>query len=77
LKAVARPVLTRATGEAAVGVADLDTDEASWYSPSGHAFSTASIVKIDILAVLLLDTQDAHRYLTGTEDARAAHDRGQ
>jgi hypothetical protein len=71
LKAAARPVLTHAAGEAAVGVSDLDTGSSSWYSPSGHAFSTASIVKVDILAVLLLDTQDAHRYLTGTEDARA------
>ncbi|MFD4601115.1 serine hydrolase [Streptomyces sp. NPDC058464] len=50
-------------------VLDLDTGDGATYGDS--AFDTASIVKVDILATLLLQAQDAGRHLTATEKAYA------
>ncbi|MEU9406614.1 serine hydrolase [Streptomyces sp. NPDC048281] len=50
-------------------VLDLDSGDSAAYGDS--AFDTASIVKVDILATLLLQAQDAGRHLTATEKAYA------
>ncbi|MFG2957002.1 serine hydrolase [Streptomyces sp. NPDC048291] len=50
-------------------VLDLDSGDSAAYGHS--AFDTASIVKVDILATLLLQAQDAGRHLTATEKAYA------
>ncbi|MFF4117777.1 serine hydrolase [Streptomyces sp. NPDC001714] len=50
-------------------VLDLDSGDSATYGHS--AFDTASIVKVDILATLLLQAQDADRHLTATEKAYA------
>ncbi|MFF7475603.1 serine hydrolase [Streptomyces sp. NPDC008092] len=50
-------------------VLDLDSGDSATYGDS--AFDTASIVKVDILATLLLQAQDAGRHLTATEKAYA------
>ncbi|MGW7549566.1 serine hydrolase [Streptomyces sp. NPDC054770] len=50
-------------------VLDLDSGDSAVYGDS--AFDTASIVKVDILATLLLQAQDAGRHLTATEKAYA------
>ncbi|WP_405857618.1 serine hydrolase [Streptomyces sp. NBC_01515] len=52
-----------------VAVLDLTSGESATYG-SG-AFDTASIVKVDILATLLLQAQDAGRRLTATEKSYA------
>lgn len=52
-----------------VAVLDLDSGESATYG--GAAFDTASIVKVDILATLLLQAQDAGRQLTATEKSYA------
>ncbi|MFG2967287.1 serine hydrolase [Streptomyces sp. NPDC048288] len=50
-------------------VLDLDSGDSAAYGDA--AFDTASIVKVDILATLLLQAQDAGRHLTATEKAYA------
>jgi beta-lactamase class A len=50
-------------------VLDLDSGDSAVHGDS--AFDTASIVKVDILATLLLQAQDAGRHLTATEKAYA------
>lgn len=50
-------------------VLDLDSGDSAVYGDT--AFDTASIVKVDILATLLLQAQDAGRHLTATEKAYA------
>ncbi|MFF5145789.1 serine hydrolase [Streptomyces sp. NPDC013157] len=50
-------------------VLGLDSGDSATYGDS--AFDTASIVKVDILATLLLQAQDAGRHLTATEKAYA------
>jgi len=45
-------------GHLAVVVSDLSTGRTSTYGDSDHAFATASIVKVDILATLLLQERD-------------------
>ncbi|MFE9767393.1 serine hydrolase [Streptomyces sp. NPDC005808] len=55
--------------EASVSVLDVDSGESAAYGEG--AFDTASIVKVDILATLLLQAQDAERQLTATEKANA------
>ncbi|TLS45558.1 serine hydrolase [Streptomyces montanus] len=52
-----------------VAVVDLDSGESSAYGDG--TFETASIVKVDILAALLLRAQDADRELTAREKANA------
>jgi hypothetical protein len=58
-------------GRAQVSVAamDLDSGESAGYGDG--AFDTASIVKVDILATLLLQAQDAGRHLTAAEESYA------
>ncbi|MFM9612504.1 serine hydrolase [Streptomyces niveiscabiei] len=59
-------------GDAAVsvGVLDLGSGDSAVYGEA--AFDTASIVKVDILAALLLQAQDAGRSLTAQERSYAA-----
>src|SRR3954451_13066545 len=45
------------SGHLAVVVAELQTGRTTAYGDSGHAFATASAVKVDILATLLLQEQ--------------------
>ncbi|MER6557078.1 serine hydrolase [Streptomyces sp. NPDC001027] len=59
-------------GGAAVSVAVLAMDSGAAAVYGGSAFDTASIVKVDILAALLLQAQDADRRLTAAEKAYAA-----
>lgn len=56
---------------AEVSVAVLDPDSGETASGGGGAFDTASIVKVDILAALLLQAQDAGRTLTAEEKTYA------
>ncbi|MFF4357971.1 serine hydrolase [Streptomyces sp. NPDC001604] len=55
--------------EVSVAVLDLDSGESASYGDG--SFDTASIVKVDILAALLLQAQDAGRHLTAAEKAYA------
>ncbi|MFH9860972.1 serine hydrolase [Streptomyces sp. NPDC017202] len=57
---------------AAVSVAVLDMESGRSAVHGTGAFDTASIVKVDILAALLLQAQDAGRQLTAREKAYAA-----
>ncbi|MFE9599703.1 serine hydrolase [Streptomyces hokutonensis] len=52
-----------------VAVLDVDSGESATYGSA--AYDTASIVKVDILAALLLQAQDAGRQLTATEKSYA------
>ena len=63
LMAALRPVLRHRTGVFAVGVADPGTGVTASYH-SRQAFHTASIVKADILATLLLQLQQQHAGLS-------------
>nr|WP_055416033.1 hypothetical protein [Streptomyces pactum] len=56
---------------AEVSVAVLDPDSGESASYGTGVFDTASIVKVDILAALLLQAQDAGRALTAAEKAYA------
>ncbi|MFG3021080.1 serine hydrolase [Streptomyces sp. NPDC048254] len=56
---------------AKVSAAVLDPDSGDSAAYGDAAFDTASIVKVDILATLLLQAQDAGRHLTATEKAYA------
>ncbi|MFJ9817189.1 serine hydrolase [Streptomyces sp. NPDC101151] len=55
--------------QVSAAVLDLDSGTSATYGTA--AFDTASIVKVDILATLLLQAQDAGRELTATEQAHA------
>ncbi|WP_333737181.1 serine hydrolase [Streptomyces sp. IBSBF 2806] len=59
-------------GDAAVSVAVLDLASGERAAYGGGLFDTASIVKADILAALLLRAQDAGRRLTAAERTYAA-----
>ncbi|MFE7167730.1 serine hydrolase [Streptomyces sp. NPDC057616] len=54
-----------------VSVAVLNLDSGASASYGDGAFDTASIVKVDILAALLLQAQDADRHLTAAEKTYA------
>ncbi|WP_314221956.1 serine hydrolase [Streptomyces zaehneri] len=58
-------------GDASVSVAVLDLDSGDDATYGESAFDTASIVKVDILATLLLQAQDADRRLTAAEKTYA------
>ncbi|MDQ0579884.1 serine hydrolase [Streptomyces rishiriensis] len=58
-------------GDAAVSAAVLDLDSGDDATYGENAFDTASIVKVDILATLLLQAQDADRHLTAAEKTYA------
>ncbi|WP_338056795.1 serine hydrolase [Streptomyces sp. ZAF1911] len=66
-----REVLAGAEGNAAVAALDLSTGE-SVQVGAEHDFVTASIVKVDILATLLLQASDAGRSLTAQEQRQAS-----
>ena len=66
LMAALRPVLRHRTGVFAVGVADPGTGVTASYH-SRQAFHTASIVKADILATLLLQLQHQHAAVSQAE----------
>ncbi|MFG2122240.1 serine hydrolase [Streptomyces sp. NPDC048710] len=55
--------------EVSTAVLELDSGESAGYGEA--AFDTASIVKVDILATLLLQAQEAGRHLTASEKAYA------
>lgn len=55
--------------DVSVAVLDLDSGESATYGDA--AFDTASIVKVDILAALLLRAQDEDRHLTTAERSYA------
>ncbi|MEU6538793.1 serine hydrolase [Streptomyces sp. NPDC047000] len=59
------------TGDQRVSAAVLDLDSGDSAAYGTAAFDTASIVKVDILAALLLQAQDAGRQLTSAEKAYA------
>ncbi|MFD4559484.1 serine hydrolase [Streptomyces sp. NPDC058469] len=59
------------TGDQKVSVAVLDVTSGESATYGSAAFDTASIVKVDILATLLLQAQDAGRQLTATEKSYA------
>ncbi|WP_328806321.1 serine hydrolase [Streptacidiphilus fuscans] len=63
--------LASADGHAAVAAVDLSTGLALDRGDTGHAFVTASIVKVDILATLLLQHQDNGTSLDSDERALA------
>lgn len=70
LLAKAMKALTLEDGaEVSVAVSDIASGESAAYGEG--AFDTASIVKVDILAALLLQAQDADRHLTATEKTYA------
>lgn len=58
--------------DARFSAAVLDTGSAALAVYGGDAYDTASIVKVDILAALLLRAQDAGRQLTAQERSYAA-----
>jgi hypothetical protein len=62
-----KPIAAKAAGQVSVAVADLTTGVSAGYGAAGHSFVTASIVKADILAALLLQTQQAGHHLTTQE----------
>jgi hypothetical protein len=66
LTAALAPVLRSQTGSLAVGVIDLSTGVTASYHPH-ELFHTASIVKADILATLLLQRQRQHARLSPAE----------
>ncbi|MEU8586247.1 serine hydrolase [Streptomyces sp. NPDC048664] len=57
---------------ARLAVAVLDRDSGRGATCGAGAFDTASIVKVDILAALLLQAQDAGRHLSAREESYAA-----
>ncbi|GAA0608806.1 serine hydrolase [Streptomyces crystallinus] len=65
-------VVGRAQGSLSVGVCGLAGGGEAVYGGEGRTYATASVVKVDILAALLLRAQDAGRGLTGEERALAA-----
>jgi hypothetical protein len=66
LTAALAPVLRSQTGSLAVGVTDLSTGVTASYHPH-ELFHTASIVKADILATLLVQRQRQHGGLSPAE----------
>lgn len=73
-KAVLRQAVrsVRVPSGAQVSAAVLDLDSGAGAVSGDTAFDTASIVKVDILAALLLQAQDAGRRLTAAERSYAA-----
>ncbi|SFX47611.1 Beta-lactamase class A [Streptomyces atratus] len=70
LAAAVEPLLTDAGG-ARVSAAALDTGSGARAACGGGSFDTASIVKVDMVAALLLLAQDEQRALTAVEHDRA------
>ncbi|MFE6504109.1 serine hydrolase [Kitasatospora sp. NPDC057738] len=70
--AALRSAAAQADGAVSVSVTDLATGQSLAYGASGHAFATASIVKVDILATLLLQAQDRGTGLSDAQQSLAA-----
>ncbi|WP_407563018.1 serine hydrolase [Streptomyces sp. 184] len=70
--AQALEALPEAAGRYDVAVADLDTGAEAAYGSGEGTFDTASIVKVDILAALLLQAQDTGTPLTAAQERLAA-----
>ncbi|MGP3923256.1 serine hydrolase [Streptomyces sp. 8N616] len=70
LTAALAPVVAATNGDLSVAVLDTASGEQAVYGDGG-SFDTASIVKVDILAALLLRAQDAGRQLTAQEKSYA------
>ncbi|WP_329391850.1 serine hydrolase [Streptomyces sp. NBC_01716] len=64
--------LPKSDGRYTVAVADLDGGGAAVYGGGSGAYDTASIVKVDILAALLLHAQDRGEPLTAPQKKLAA-----
>ncbi|NEA63117.1 serine hydrolase [Streptomyces sp. SID12488] len=67
LSAAMKPVTAAAEDGAEVSVAVLDVESGDSATYGDGTFDTASIVKVDILATLLLQAQDEDRSLTARE----------
>ncbi|MET9484289.1 serine hydrolase [Streptomyces sp. NPDC006638] len=73
LSAKLRDAMAATSASLSVAVVDLDdTSRARYGVRAGRTYDTASIVKVDILAALLLKAQDEHRGLTAAEKAYAS-----
>ncbi|MEU5097081.1 serine hydrolase [Streptomyces sp. NPDC020996] len=70
LSAAMKSVGSEDGARVSVAVLDLESGESASYGDG--TFDTASIVKVDILATLLLQAQDAGRQLTATERSYAS-----
>ncbi|MEU1087100.1 serine hydrolase [Streptomyces sp. NPDC005892] len=73
--ALVAAAVRRVAGDARLSVAVFDAESGAggaYESAPGQTFDTASIVKVDILAALLLTAQDEGRDLTASERASAA-----
>ncbi len=70
LTAAVAPVIAQSGGDVAVAVADLSTGTTAAYDGSTE-FVTASIVKVDILATLLYQLQQAGQSLSPAEQYQA------
>ncbi|MEU3184217.1 serine hydrolase [Streptomyces sp. NPDC006923] len=67
-----KPLLGATSASVSVAILDLKDGRAARYGVgSGKTYDTASIVKVDILAALLLKAQDADRRLTAREKTYA------
>ncbi|MFE5485102.1 serine hydrolase [Streptomyces sp. NPDC056527] len=66
------PVVAASDGSVSVAVLDLGTGRSASYGGAGRTYDTASIVKLDILAALLLRAQDEGREPTAAERTAAA-----
>ncbi|TWF90158.1 serine hydrolase [Kitasatospora viridis] len=64
--------VAQAPGAVSVSVTDLTTGQSLSYGAPGHGFATASIVKVDILATLLLQAQDGGTSLTADQQGLAS-----
>ena len=69
LAAAMKSVTVEDGADVSVAVFDLGSGESASYGDG--TFDTASIVKVDILATLLLQAQDANRHLTAQEKTYA------
>jgi hypothetical protein len=66
------PVVAAGDGSVSVAVLDLESGRSASYGGAGRTYDTASIVKLDILAALLLRAQDEGREPTAAERTAAA-----
>ncbi|WP_446039253.1 serine hydrolase [Streptomyces sp. SID1121] len=73
LSAKLHDTMASTSASLSVAVTDLDdTSRARYGVKAGRTYDTASIVKVDILATLLLKAQDEHRGLTAAEKSYAS-----
>ncbi|MET7620987.1 serine hydrolase [Streptomyces sp. NPDC005408] len=70
LAAAVQPVVGQSDASLSVAVLDTGSGRSAVYGD--ETYDTASIVKVDILAALLLGAQDVGRSLTATEKTRAS-----